>query len=105
MALIRTSGPDSLAEAISEGAFIVDVRTPAEYSAGSVEGAVNISLDRISSDLSKFRNKKNIVLFCRTGSRSRIARSVLKQKGFENVVNGKTRMKVNRALERNRSRT
>lgn len=103
--LFRTSGQDLLAEAINEGAFIVDVRTPAEYAGGSVKGAANIPLDRISSDLSKFKNKKNIVLFCRTGSRSRIAKSILKQKGFENVVNGRTRAKVNHALNHNRSRS
>ncbi|WP_042005894.1 rhodanese-like domain-containing protein, partial [Capnocytophaga canis] len=35
-----------LKEAIKEGVFLVDVRTPAEFSAGSVQGAVNIPLDR-----------------------------------------------------------
>lgn len=80
----------SLTEAVKNGAFLVDVRTPGEFSGGSVKGAVNIPLDKISSQLSKFKNKKNIVVFCRSGARSSQAKSILEQNGFQNVINGKT---------------
>jgi len=42
----------------------VDVRTPAEFSAGSVKGAVNIPLDKSAkANYPKFKNKKSIVFF------------------------------------------
>jgi len=81
---------DALAQAISEGAFLVDVRTPAEFKSGSVKGAVNIPLDSISSQLAKFKNKKHIVVFCRSGMRSSQAKSILEKNGFDNVINGGT---------------
>lgn len=77
-----------LKEAVNNGAFLVDVRTPAEFSAGSVKGAVNIPLDQVKSQLPKFKNKKSIVVFCRSGSRSGQAKSILENNGFQNVING-----------------
>ncbi|GIM61901.1 rhodanese-like domain-containing protein [Capnocytophaga canis] len=88
--IFGSANNSQLKEAIKEGVFLVDVRTPAEFSAGSVQGAVNIPLDRIASNLSKFKNKKNIVVFCRSGARSSQAKSILEQNGFQNVINGKT---------------
>lgn len=80
------NGP--LREAIQDGAFLVDVRTPGEYSSGSVKGAVNIPLDKLPGQLAKFKGKKNIVVFCRSGSRSGQAKSILERNGFQNVING-----------------
>ena len=75
---------------IEQGAFLVDVRTPGEFAEGHVKGSVNIPLNTVASQLSKFKNKKNIVVFCRSGGRSSQAKSILNQKGFTNVVNGGT---------------
>ncbi|OOG19578.1 sulfurtransferase [Sphingobacterium sp. CZ-UAM] len=77
-----------LKEAIQNGAFLVDVRTPGEFSMGSVKGAVNIPLSGILNELSKFRSKKAIVVFCRSGNRSRRAKHILEQGGLNNVING-----------------
>jgi rhodanese-related sulfurtransferase len=68
--------------------FYVDVRTPAEFAQGSVKGAVNIPLDQIEKQLAKFKGKKNIVVFCRSGSRSSKAKAILEQNGITNVTNG-----------------
>lgn len=89
-ALFGKTDNSQLTEVIKDGAFLVDVRTPAEFSAGSVKGAVNIPLDRVPSQLSKFKNKKSIVVFCRSGSRSGQAKRILEQNGFQNVINGGT---------------
>jgi phage shock protein E len=48
---------------IEDGAFLVDVRTPGEFAEGHVKGSVNIPLDSIQSQLSLFKDKKNIVVF------------------------------------------
>jgi len=79
-----------LAEAIKEGAVLVDVRTPAEFAEGSVKGAVNIPLDRVQSQLSTLKNKKSIVVFCKSGARSGQAKSILESNGIKNVINGGT---------------
>src|SRR5690606_39882345 len=65
-----------LKEAIKNGAYLVDVRSPSEFSAGSVKGAVNIPVDRVESQLSKFKGKKHIVVFCRSGNRSGQAKRI-----------------------------
>ncbi len=86
--LFGSNDNTALNEAIKNGAFLVDVRTPGEFSSGSVKGAVNIPLDSLQSQLSKFKNKKNVVVFCLSGGRSGQAKRVLEQNGIENVING-----------------
>lgn len=78
----------NLAEVIAQGAFLVDVRTPAEFKAGSVKGAVNIPLDSLPSNLHRFKGKEKIVVFCRSGNRSAQAKAFLEKNGYQNVVNG-----------------
>ncbi|MCB0515029.1 MAG: rhodanese-like domain-containing protein [Chitinophagales bacterium] len=80
----------ALRNAVEKGAFLVDVRTPAEFADGSVEGAVNIPLNTIPQQLAAFADKENIVVFCRSGNRSGQAKLILEQNGFTQVVNGGT---------------
>lgn len=75
-------------EAVKNGAFLVDVRTKNEFSAGSAPNAVNIPLDQLSNNLNKFKNKKQIVVFCQSGGRSAQAKRILEQNGISNVING-----------------
>lgn len=84
-----------LNEAIKEGAFLVDVRTPAEFSSGSVKNAVNIPLDKLLIEKAKFKGKNSIVVFCRSGIRSKQAKNILEQNGFQNIINGGTWKNVN----------
>lgn len=87
-ALLGNKNKEQLSDAIKNGAFLVDVRTPAEFATGSVKGAVNIPLDKITGQLSAFKDKKAIVVFCRSGSRSGMAKSILEQNGVSQVING-----------------
>jgi phage shock protein E len=75
---------------IEEGAFLVDVRTPGEFAEGHLKGSVNIPLDKVQTQLVKFKNNKNIIVFCRSGARSGQAKNILQQNGFTNVINGGT---------------
>jgi len=75
---------------VNEGAFLVDVRTPGEFSEGHVKGSVNIPLDTIPNQMAQFKNKQHILVFCRSGGRSSQAKSFLEQNGFTNVINGGT---------------
>ena len=75
-------------EAIKSGAVLVDVRTPAEFSMGTVKGAVNIPLDRFSGQFKKLKSDKTIIVFCASGARSGQAKSILDQNGYKDVING-----------------
>jgi len=88
----------ALKKAIKNGAFLVDVRTPQEFSSGSVKGAVNIPLSEITQRISEFKGKKNIVVFCRSGNRSTQAKNILEQNGIKNVINGGPWQNVNQIV-------
>jgi len=93
--LIGIDSESDIKEKIKEGAFLVDVRTPTEFDGGHVKGSINIPLDRIEVSLNKFKDKKNIIVFCRSGNRSSQAKSILERNGFINVINGGTWQSVN----------
>jgi len=87
-----------LKNAIQQGAFLVDVRTPAEFAQDHVKGTVNIPLDKIPDQLSQFKGRKNIIVFCLSGGRSSMAKSILEKNGITCVINGGTMKQVNRLL-------
>lgn len=97
-AIFGGSDNTKLTEAIKEGALLVDVRSAGEFASGTVKGAINIPLDKIESQLAKFKGKKNIVVFCRSGNRSGQAKSILEQNGIQNVINGGTYSNVSQCL-------
>lgn len=77
-----------LAGIIKEGALLVDVRTPDEFAGGHAKGSVNIPLNQLLQQLSKFNNKKNIIVCCQSGGRSGQAKTILEKNGIPNVING-----------------
>lgn len=66
---------------------LLDVRTPAEYNLGTIDGAVNIPLDELRNRLDEVPMDKDIYIFCQAGLRGYIAYRILIQKGFKNVKN------------------
>ncbi|MCT7943176.1 MULTISPECIES: rhodanese-like domain-containing protein [Shewanella] len=74
---------------IKTGTTIIDVRTAEEFAAGHIEGAINIPFDQIVAGVEKFglKNDASIVLYCRSGRRSRLADESLLQAGFTDSVN------------------
>ncbi len=87
---VNSVSTEELTELINNGAFLVDVRSPGEFAGGSAKGAVNIPLDQVTQQLDKFKNKENIIVFCRSGNRSGQAKSILENQGIKNVTNGGT---------------
>lgn len=75
---------------IEKGAFLVDVREPSEFAGGSAKNAVNIPLGSIPDKIEMFKDKKSIIVFCRSGNRSAHAKQILEQGGIKNVINGGT---------------
>lgn len=70
-----------------EDVQIVDVRGITEYEAGHIEGAENIFVGTLASNLDKISKEKQVIIHCQAGDRSAIAHSILVQNGFNNVKN------------------
>ncbi len=71
---------------VDMGAKLVDVRTPGEFGAGHIDGAINVPLNELSTratDLGK--TDAPIVLYCQSGARSGSAKRILKSRGFTEV--------------------
>lgn len=72
-----------------ENVTIVDVRTPEEYEGEHFPNALNIPLDEVAQRIEELRKiKRPIIFYCRSGNRSGIAVSILKQNGISDAVNG-----------------
>jgi phage shock protein E len=69
-------------EAIEAGAMLVDVRTPEEFEAGHIDGAVNVPVDQVGAS-SAFDGQEQLVVYCRSGRRSAAAAQQLAGMGFE----------------------
>ncbi len=83
----------------AQGAIIVDVRTPQEFRNGHLQGAVNIPLDRIRNEVAALKKKqKPVILYCRSGNRSGMAKSILRAAGLE-AYNAGSLGAIRRALQ------
>lgn len=70
------------ADAIPEGAQIIDVREVAEHQAGAIPGAVNIPLGQLRGRLGELDRSRELVVSCQVGLRGYLAERILKQNGF-----------------------
>lgn len=61
---------------------VLDVRSPGEFAAGHVPGALNIPHDRIGEHLAEVPRDKDVVLYCQSGRRAGIAAQVLAEQGY-----------------------
>jgi len=66
---------------------LIDVREPHELKISQIEGATLIPLSQLPSRLSELDETEDIVVFCRTGSRSYHALDILRKAGFRKVKN------------------
>ena len=69
------------------GAVFIDVRSPAEYQMGHAEGSVNIPLNELSSHMNQIPQDKTLVVACASGTRSGLAKQMLKRHGHKTVYN------------------
>ena len=71
---------------VADGAMLVDVRTPQEFGASHIEGAVNIPVQELGNRLDELGNPEGqVVVYCRSGNRSQQATIILENAGFEHV--------------------
>lgn len=71
-----------------EGYILLDVRTKGEYESGYIPGAINIPLSNIDEKIISFLPDKSqmILVYCRSGNRSREASDKLSKLGYSNVL-------------------
>ena len=72
----------------TDGAVLLDVRTPDEYRQGHIPGSKNVPLQSIDRVNAVVENKGTpIFVHCLSGARSRQATAILQQMGYNNVKN------------------
>ena len=67
--------------------LLLDMRTPAEFELGTIEGAVNIPLDNLRERICEIPRNKKIVIFCAVGLRGYLAQRILMGRGYADVWN------------------
>ena len=72
---------------LERGAQVVDVRTKAEFKAAAHPKSINIPLDELEKGSQKLDSSRPVLVCCASGSRSGLAVSILKRKGFRDVHN------------------
>jgi len=66
---------------------VIDVRKADEFETGHIKGAENLPLDYINELMEEFPKNEKMYVHCAGGYRSMIAASILKSRGFDDVVN------------------
>jgi NADPH-dependent 2,4-dienoyl-CoA reductase/sulfur reductase-like enzyme/rhodanese-related sulfurtransferase len=72
---------EDVAQATDEQ-LLLDVRTPREFKAGTIPGAVNVPVDELRDRLGELPRDKELLVFCQVGLRAYLATRVLLQNGF-----------------------
>jgi phage shock protein E len=67
----------------------IDVRTPAEYTAGHIPSAINVDYNasNFKDQISMLNRNVRYTVYCQTGYRSNLARKVMQELGFKYVFN------------------
>ncbi len=70
-----------------QGATLLDVRSVAEFASASAPGTVNIPLDELGRRLAEVPRNAPVVVGCASGTRSGMARMLLRKNGYTPVYN------------------
>lgn len=75
---------------LSEDTVIIDVRTPAEFASGHLDGAINIDVQSpdFAERIMELDKDGDYFVYCRTGNRSGQAIQKMNDMGFSDMING-----------------
>ena len=76
-----------LPELRKNGAILIDVRSAGEFASANAPGTINIPLHELGSRLAEIPQSSPVVVGCASGTRSGMARRLLKKNGYQNVYN------------------
>jgi len=94
----RVRGRRAIAGLRGERALVIDVRSPAEFTSGHVSGSLNIPLARLADAPLDVDRGSWLIVCCASGTRSAVAKGILRRRGFAKVINGGSWGDVDRAL-------
>ncbi len=85
---IKSISAETLAEELQKGSNsrLLDVRKPTEFLSHHLQNAENFPLDYVNNNMHKLDRKKGFYLYCRSGYRSMIMASILKARGYNNII-------------------
>jgi rhodanese-related sulfurtransferase len=77
---------------LTANTIIIDVRTPAEYAEGHVEGSINLDLEsgQLEAELPNLDPAQPYIVYCRSGRRSGVAVEIMKASGFNQITDYQT---------------
>lgn len=84
----QLSGKDFLNKfSQTQNSVLLDVRTPAEFAAGHINGATNIDFENqtFKTEIGKLDKTVNYFVYCRSGNRSGQAVSIMRELGYKNI--------------------
>jgi len=81
--------PATAREWLSQGALVIDVRSEGEFQERHLPGAINLSLGQLRDEIARRAPNKQqpLLLHCLSGTRSGMAKALLKKMGYRNVFN------------------
>ncbi|CAN5307165.1 rhodanese-like domain-containing protein [soil metagenome] len=87
---IAGCAPSPTPSTVSANTVFVDVRTPAEYASGHLEGAISLDVEASTFDslAAQLPADGTYLVYCRSGNRAAAAITRLQQLGFTNLTNG-----------------
>ncbi len=87
--IMNDLSPEKARRLKKDGAIIIDVRSEDEYKASHLKTSINIPLNEIKNKIGSHVPDKNkdVLLHCRSGSRSFVGKRILKQMEYKNVYN------------------
>mgnify|MGYP001178171801 CR=1 FL=1 len=83
---LKTLKAGEFQQELSKNPMLIDVREPDEYKAGFISGARNIPLSQLSKRVNEIPKDEPILLYCRSGIRSKSAARVLLKNGYTNLT-------------------
>ena len=83
---ITSISADELAQKLPANIKVIDVRKPAEFLSEHIPGAINLPLDNINDTWTSLNKKESYYVHCAGGYRSMIFSSILKSRGFQNLI-------------------
>lgn len=87
--LVILLGPESFLNEVTADDVVIDVRTPEEFEAGHLRGAMNLNVrsDDFRAGVELLDRDTKYFLYCRTGNRSQQAAQIMNDLGFKAVYN------------------
>src|SRR6185503_20253600 len=79
----RVTLDEDLTGLLEKGAVMIDVRTPEEFEAGHLKGAVNVPLKQMKEGPVDLNHDQAYITYCDRGIRSFMGKKLLKAQGYE----------------------